>query len=105
MEQLSALMEKRQAASKKAMEGLHGRLQAVELAMAKLPEHLKTFKSNHKESKLALKQHAEQLAELQGALPALGEVARECAAHVDELQALRTALAAGPEEALAMFAE
>ena len=34
---------------KAGMEALHGRLQAVEVAMAKLPEHLKSFKSKAKE--------------------------------------------------------
>ena len=46
---LSALVERRLGGVKKGMEALHGRLQAVELAMAKLPEHLKGFRAKNKE--------------------------------------------------------
>ena len=51
---------------------------------------------------LQSRKHAEQISELQASVPAaLGGVAQVCAANVQELQALRAALVAGPEQVLA----
>ena len=44
IDRLSSQVERRMAGVRKGMEALNGRLAAVETAMAKLPEHLKSFK-------------------------------------------------------------
>ncbi|KOO52848.1 hypothetical protein Ctob_011896 [Chrysochromulina tobinii] len=71
VDSLSAQVERRLAGVKKGMGALHERLTAVELAMAKLPEHLKTFKTKNREQAQIGREHAEQIAALQKAIPAL----------------------------------
>ena len=100
IDRLSAQVERRMAGVRKGMEALNGRLAAVETAMAKLPEHLKSFKSKNKEAARLGKEHSDQIAALQLAIPSLGHVANECRHRINELQKLSVALASGPEAAL-----
>ena len=105
---LEATVEKRLGGVKKGMEALHGRLQAMETAMSKLPEHLARFNKKIKEhgkvgrgdrtynapvctcaahapgarcSQVA-GQHSTLLRELQHQLPALADAADHCRGRV-----------------------
>ena len=104
LEALSAQVERRMKGVKAGMEALHGRLQAVEVAMAKLPEHLKSFKSKAKEQAKLGRAHTEQIAALERAMPGVSKAATECNRRVAELQKLAAALASGSDEALELAA-
>lgn len=76
------------------MEGLNGRLQAIELGMAKLPEHFNAFKAQNKEQK---REHAEQTGQietLQQSMSALVLTATECQSRAKELNSCATMLEA-----------
>ena len=103
LEALSAQVERRMKGVKAGMEALHGRLQAVEVAMAKLPEHLKSFKSKAKEQAKLGRAHTERCRSR--ACDAWREqAATECNRRVAELQKLAAALASGSDEALELAA-
>lgn len=61
-------VRKREAAVKKGMEGLHGRLQAIELGLAKLPKHLNSFKAQNRELDREFVEHSKQIETIQKAM-------------------------------------
>ena len=97
VEELSATVDKKLKGMKSGLEALHGRLQAVELAIGKLPEHLKVFKAKQKELSRISREHAEQIAAIHGAMPQLTLASEECTQRLSELEDLSSTLAAGPE--------
>lgn len=67
-EALEAQVSKRLEGVKKGMEGLNGRLQAIEIGMAKLPEHFNSFKAQNKEVGREQLEHTEQIEAIQKAM-------------------------------------
>ena len=82
---LETQVEKRLVGVKKGMEGLHGRLEAIELGLAKLPEQFKGIKKMNKEEDRELTQRSEQLSALQTAMPGALLAATECESRAKDL--------------------
>ena len=95
LERLSAQVERRLTGVKSGMKGLHERLQAVEVALAKLPGHLTKLKERQTtQARLGVEQAA-SLRRLEGTLPALSAAAAACAERMTELASLRGELERG----------
>jgi len=82
---LETQVEKRLVGVKKGMEGLHGRLEAIELGLAKLPEQFKGIKKMNKEEDRELTQRSEQMSALQSAMPGALLAATECESRAKDL--------------------
>ena len=82
---LETQVEKRLVGVKKGMEGLHGRLEAIELGLAKLPEQFKGIKKMNKEEDRELTQRSEQMSALKSAMPGALLAATECESRAKDL--------------------
>ena len=102
IDQLHAQVDRSMKGVRKGMEGLNGRIAAIEIAMAKLPEHLKNFSRKCKDNAKLGKEHAEAIAALQLAMPGLSTAAGTCHARIADLQQLSDALQDSPEAAMAV---
>jgi hypothetical protein len=97
MERLSEHVNRRLGGVKTGMKGLHERLQAVEVAIARLPEHLSRFKEQQKAQARVGAEHSVTLSRLEHAIPALSAAAAACAGRVGELTRIQQALAEGAD--------
>eukprot|EP00967_Tisochrysis_lutea_P116569 scaffold187822_cov28-Tisochrysis_lutea.AAC.2 len=93
LERLSAQVERRLTGVKNGMKGLHERLQAVEVAMAQLPNHFARFKERQRGQAKLCAEHTAALARLEEAIPALSAAAAACANRVGELTTFQDLLA------------
>jgi hypothetical protein len=95
LERLSAHVNRRLGSVKTGMKGLHERLQAVEVALARLPDHFTKLKQQQKTQARLSSEHAATLSRLEQAIPALSAAAAACAGRVGELTRLQQAISEG----------
>lgn len=69
------------------MEACHEGLQAVEISLAKLPEHFNSFKARNKEQRREQSERTKLIKAIQSTMPGLSPVAIECQSRVTELNA------------------
>uniref|UniRef100_A0A7S0J574 Uncharacterized protein n=1 Tax=Calcidiscus leptoporus TaxID=127549 RepID=A0A7S0J574_9EUKA len=86
--QLTAQVDRRLSGVRKGMGLLHERLNAVETAMSKLPDHLGRFRDRIKAQATASAENAAAVSELLHMVPAMTAIATECHARVAELSRL-----------------